>query len=162
MPNFMNSARCAMLGAVLCSVGLAAQAIACEAPAGVSELRQQVINWMNSERRASGFPDLRASSALQSSATAHACDMATRGYFSHEGAGGPSLTQRLRRAGYRFRAANENIAKTSTTSVPRVSEIWRNSPGHMENVNAANVREVGVGIVEAGGKVYWVTNAGKS
>lgn len=133
---------------------------ACEVPGGAAGMRDGVIAWMNAERGARGLGPLRASGSLQASATAHACDMAARNYFAHQGPGGPSLTQRLRKAGYRFRAANENIAKTGGPSVERVASIWRNSPGHMGNVLDPKVKEVGVGLAVANGSVYWVTNAG--
>lgn len=153
--------RRAVLGVTVAGFGLAAgAAVACEAPGGAAGLRDGVIAWMNAERKARGLGPLRESGSLQTSATSHACDMAARDYFGHEGPGGPSLTQRLRKAGYRFRAANENIAKTSTTSVDRVAGIWRNSPGHMANVLDPKVREVGIGLAEANGSIYWVTNAG--
>lgn len=137
-------------------------AAACEAPVGVDVLRQQVIAWINSERQAQGLSTLRESATLERSATGHACDMATRGFFGHEGPGGPDLKQRMRKVGYRYRAANENIAKTSSSSVDQVASLWRNSAGHMANVLSPTVREVGVGIVAQGGKIYWVTNSGRT
>lgn len=153
--------RGSVLGVLALVFGLAGgPVLACETPGGASGMRNGVIAWMNSEREARGLAPLRASSALQNSAMAHACDMAERNYFGHQGAGGPSLTQRLRGAGYRFRAANENIAKTGGDSVERAVSIWRNSPGHMANVLDPKVREVGVGLAVGNGSVYWVTNAG--
>ena len=153
--------RKAVLGAVMLGFGvLAGPVMACQAPAGADGIRDGVISWMNAERNARGLGELRASGTLQNSATNHACDMAGRDFFSHEGPGGPSLTQRLRKVGYRFRAANENIAKTSTDSVERVAEIWRKSPGHMANVLDPKVREVGIGLALGDGKIYWVTNSG--
>ncbi len=153
--------RSGILAVAVVALSSGAQA-ACKAPGGAADMRQQVISWINSERAANGLSALRMSSTLQKSATSHACDMAARDYFAHEGPGGPSFLQRLQKAGYRIRAANENIAKTSSTSVEQVASLWRNSPGHLANVLDPKVREVGVGLAEAGGKVYWVTNSGKS
>lgn len=149
--------------ALTVSVALAGGVVAaCEVPGEAAGIRQEVIAWINSERKARGLSPLSPSTTLQKSATAHACDMGTRGFFSHEGPGGPDLAQRLRKVGYRFRAANENIAKTSSSSAARAIALWDGSPKHMDNVLSPKVREVGVGIVEVGGKFYWVTNSGRS
>ena len=80
----------------------------------------------------------------------------------HQLPGGPSFTQRLRRSGYRFRAANENIAMTSSQSVAQVTSMWAHSAKHLHNVLDPKVREVGVGIALDGAQVYWVTNSGAS
>ena len=149
-----------LIAAVLVVAMTAGAAVACDAPGGAAGLRQGVIGWINDSRRAKGLPALKASAALQASATAHACDMAGRGYFSHEGPGGPSFSRRLKKAGYRFRAANENIAKTQAASVGSVIGIWQDSSLHWANVLDPKVRDVGLGIAEAGGRVYWVMNAG--
>lgn len=140
---------------------LSSGAVACEAPGGAAGLRDGVIGWVNEARRSRGLPALRKSAALQASATAHACDMATRGYFAHQGPGGPSLSRRLKKAGYRFRAANENIARTQAASVSAPTVFWRDSALHWANVLDPSVRDVGIGIAQAGGRVYWVMNAGK-
>jgi uncharacterized protein YkwD len=136
-------------------------AAACQAPSGAAEMRRQIVSWVNQERQARGLTALTESSALQSAATAHACDMATRGYFAHEGPRGPDLKKRLRKAGYKFSAANENIAKTFSSSVTAVNALWKKSPGHLANVLSPKVTEVGVGIVEMGGEYFWVTNSGR-
>lgn len=161
MAKEMTSLRRACMAAIVAGLGLAAvPALACQVPGGATGMRDGVIAWMNAERAARGLGPLRGSETLQNSATGHACDMAAREFFAHEGPGGPNLAQRLRGAGYRFRAGNENIAKTSTDSVDRVAAIWRASPGHMGNVLDPKVREVGVGLAVANGSFYWVTNAG--
>jgi len=153
------------LGGVLLAGGVALSlwvgaAQACVAPDGAAQMRQAVVGWVNDSRRAKGLPALKVSAQLQSAATAHACDMAERGYFSHEGPGGPSFVRRLKKAGYDFRTANENIAETGSASVANVTGIWQGSSGHWANVIDPGVREIGVGVAEGGGRIYWVTDAG--
>lgn len=149
-------------GLALAAVMLAGPAAACQVPDGAAAMRGQVISWINAERQASGLQPLRASAALQKAATSHACDMAERGFFAHKGPGGPEFTQRLRKSGYRYRAANENIAMTSSSSVVQVTSMWRDSPKHLDNVLDPKVREVGVGLAQIGDQVFWVTNSGAS
>ena len=146
--------------AALAGMLLALPVAACQAPAGAGQMRDQVIAWINAERQAHGLKTLRPSGVLQNAATSHACDMAEARTMAHRVPGGPSFVQRLRGSGYRFRAANENIAMTSSNSVQQVASLWRNSPHHFDNVLDPKVREVGVGIAQIGDKVYWVTNAG--
>ena len=152
--------RCAVAAVLAMGTALTAVAAACVGPVGASGLRQEVTAWINEARRANGLAALRVSSELQSSATAHACAMADSGHFGHNVPGEPTFTQRLKRAGFRFRAANENIAYTGSTSVAQVTTLWRESGGHWANVLDPKVREVGVGIAQAGGRIYWVTNSG--
>lgn len=133
---------------------------ACQAPGGAADMRAQVISWINAERKARGLSALQASGTLQKSATMHACDMAEARSMAHQVPGGPSFTQRLRKSGYRFRAANENIAMTSSQSVAQVTSMWANSPKHLKNVLDPKVHEVGVGIAQSGDQVFWATNSG--
>lgn len=162
MQKVSNGVRGAGLALMAGVMLLAAPVLACTAPGNAAALRGEVIAWINVERRAQGLAPLRDSDTLQQAATAHACDMAERGYFAHQRPGGPTLTQRLRKSGYRFRAANENIAMTSSGSVAQVTSLWRNSPKHLQNVLDPKVREVGVGVAQSGDQIYWVTNAGSS
>ena len=147
-------------GVALAAVLLAGPAMACQSPGGADAMRGQVVDWINAERQTRGLRPLQASVTLQKSATSHACDMAERGFFAHTGPGGPSFVQRLRKTGYRYRAANENIAMTSSSSVAQVTLMWRDSPSHLKNVLDPKVREVGVGLAQVGDQVFWVTNSG--
>ncbi len=156
----MGMKRTTGLAAVLVLALASGAAVACDAPDGAAGIRQGIVGWINESRRANGLPSLKVSDALQRSATAHACDMAAKGYFSHTGPGGSTFTRRLKKAGYKFSAANENIAQTQSASVDSPAGLWRNSSGHWANVLDPKVREVGVGVAVAGGKVYWVTNSG--
>ena len=158
MGLYQNGTIAAVLAIAMAMNG--GNAAACEAPDGATGLGLQVVSWINDARRAKGLSALRVSAILQSSAMGHACDMAESSHFGHTVPGGPTFKQRLKRAGFKIRAANENIALTRSTSVRQVTELWRNSDGHWANVLDPKVREVGVGIAQAGGRVYWVTNAG--
>jgi len=93
----------------------------------------------------------------------HSRDMAVHGYFSHTGRDGSSPADRMERAGYRFRAAGENIAAgVSLASAASVVRAWLASPAHCRVLMSPAVRELGVGRVVGAGPywVYWTQEFG--
>ena len=102
---------------------------------------------LNDLRTKAGRGALAEHPALVAAADTHARDMARRGYFSHTGADGSSVGQRLRAQGYQWCHVAENIAKGQKT-LPEVMEGWFFSPGHRANMIA---REAAVfGLARAG------------
>ncbi|NJM84516.1 MAG: CAP domain-containing protein, partial [Tabrizicola sp.] len=84
--------------------------------------------------------------ALQDAAEDHATAMAARGFFSHRGADGSTLTTRLRRHGYRYSAAAENIAAGQSTAA-EVVQSWMKSSGHRRNITDCALRHTGIALV---------------
>lgn len=106
---------------------------------------------------------VRWSTTLASSADAHSADMANANYFSHYTPSGVSPFQRMRAAGYSYRAAGENIAAGRSLASPEaVVRAWLDSPGHCRVIMNGKYKELGVGRVEGPGKwgVYWTQNFG--
>jgi uncharacterized protein YkwD len=134
---------------------------ACTPPPGAAAMEAELLGWINAQRKAKGLNSLTPSDALKKAARGHACDMADRGYFSHQRKGGPDLAARLRSNGYRYRAAAENIAKTGAPDPNRTAQIWRDSPGHWKNILNPKVTEIGLATASDGGRTYWVMNVGK-
>lgn len=144
------------------AAALPALAGACTLPGGVDGLRADVIAAINAERRANGLSALQQNAKLQEAAQGLACDNAARGTFSHVSADGTQLQGRLRRAGYRFTAANENVYMGSG-SAARAVDWWMGSSGHRANILTQGLKDIGVGVAASGdGKVQWVVNMGKS
>lgn len=107
---------------------------------------------------------VRWDSTLAATANTHSTDMATRDYFSHHTPDGVSPFQRMRAAGYDYRAAGENIAAGTKLSSPKaVVRAWLKSPAHCRVLMNRKYRELGVGRVEGAGKwtVYWTQNFGR-
>jgi uncharacterized protein YkwD len=103
------------------------------------------------------------SGLLAATANAHSADMATADYFSHHTPSGRSPFDRMRAAGYSYRAAGENIAAGRSLSDPAaVVQAWLNSPGHCRVIMNGKYKELGIGRVEGRGKwgVYWTQNFG--
>lgn len=103
---------------------------------------------------------LRSDSTLARVATAHSKDMANHDYFSHESRDGTSPFQRLKRAGYRYDRAGENIVAGFPTPAS-VVRAWLKSPGHCKNLMNRGYVELGVGFATGGTYgTYWTQDFG--
>ncbi len=121
----------------------------------VSPLAQQVVDLTNQYRVAAGCAPLTVSPQLTAAAAAHSQDMATNNFFSHTGSDGSTPWQRIRRTGYSYSTAAENIAAGYRTA-EQVVQGWYNSDGHRRNMLNCNLREIGVAYADGGsyGR-YW-------
>jgi uncharacterized protein YkwD len=98
------------------------------------------------------------SDTLSRAALAHAAEMAQYSHFSHDGRDGSSPADRMTRAGYKWKAAGENIAAGQTTP-ESVVEGWLKSPQHCANLMAPQFREMGIAYYvnrESKAGIYWV------
>ncbi|MGA0542048.1 CAP domain-containing protein [Neotabrizicola sp. VNH66] len=143
----------AMLAALLWGTG----AVACDLPANAAATEQEIATWINAERGAEGLGPLRLSPALEAAAAAHACGMAARNDLSHKG-----FSARLRKAGYRASTAVENVGRTKGVAVTAAARMWRNSPGHRDNILNRKIREMGVAVATDGTSVWYVFIGGAS
>ncbi|MCC6460091.1 MAG: CAP domain-containing protein [Saprospiraceae bacterium] len=100
-------------------------------------------------------PALRWDAQLEKAAQAHADDMRQRGYFSHTSTDGTDFDERMKRAGYHWQLAGENIAKGQPTA-QAVVLAWRNSKGHCGNLMNPKFEDMGV----AKSGAYWVQDLG--
>ena len=104
--------------------------IGCCFPSYASEV-QELTTLLNAERSAKGRKALRVSPTLNTVAQKHAEDMVQNGYFSHTGFDGSTLGKRMKRQGYEFCYAAENIA--SGQKIPEETmKSWRNSKGQIK------------------------------
>lgn len=126
--------------------------------AQVADFGQASLDWVNAARAKSGRGAVGLSPALTRTAAAHASDMAKKGYFSHTGANGSSIGDRVRRQKYRFCFVAENIAKGQGT-LDEVLRGWMASPGHRQNMLHESAAEFG--LVRGPGNL-WVMVLGRS
>ena len=107
---------------------------------------------MISEYRAAyGLGPVTADPRLDAMAQKQARAQASSGTMGHG-----SLGARVRASGYPTRAFVENVAAGRTfQSVPKVLDVWRNSPAHNANLLKPNVSQIGIGAATSGGRVYW-------
>lgn len=100
-------------------------------------------------------PALHLNEQLTKAAQTHADDMYRRKYFSHSSRDGSEVSDRVRRAGYRWVVVGENIAQGYPTA-EAVVRAWRTSAAHCSNLMEPAFRDMGLG--QAG--PYWVQNLG--
>ena len=84
---------------------------------------------------------------LQRAARTHSKDMIRRDYFSHNTKGGGTFDQRLRKFGYKYTTAGENIAygQRREGRPGNIMRSWKNSKHHRGNILNRKFREVGIG-----------------
>ncbi|MGR3462839.1 MAG: CAP domain-containing protein [Roseovarius sp.] len=136
--------------------GLAGQgALAGDAPVDLGAATQ---GWINATRAAAGRAPLAVSDALARAAAAHARDIARTGRFSHTGRDGSGIGDRVRRQGYDYCFAAENIAWGQATTDEALRE-WMASPSHRRNLLSPRAAEFG--LVRVAGRV-WVMVLGRT
>lgn len=134
-------------------ISSAANAGNCALPPNAAQLVAKAGQLMNAQRASKGRKALRAEPRLQAAAMTHACDMATKGYFSHRGQDGSKAKRRVRRQNCRPGFVGENIA-AGQTSPQELIQDWMKSPGHRKVMMIGRgVNNYGIGVAKAG-KAY--------
>jgi uncharacterized protein YkwD len=108
----------------------------------------------NRVRAESKLPPLKPSRALVLAAEDHARDMAAHFRSQHEGSDGSDPFTRIKRRGYKYESAGENVAD-GQTSIAEVMGVWINSPAHRKNI-LSDYTEIGAAVArDANGHTYW-------
>src|SRR5436305_7705289 len=122
------------------------------APPQNDSLIARVMELTNLERQKAGLGQLSLSSELSGAAQDYSQVLASTGCFEHTCGAVPNFADRAARSGYTgWTALAENIAAGYPTPEAVVSG-WMNSPGHRANIMSPNYTEIGVGVVNGGGK----------
>jgi uncharacterized protein YkwD len=132
------------------------------APPQNDSLIARVMELTNLERQKAGLGPLALSSELSGAAQDYSQVLASTGCFEHTCGAVPNFADRAARSGYTgWTALAENIAAGYPTPDAVVSG-WMNSPGHRPNILSPNYTEIGVGVVNGGGKfgTYWAEEFG--
>ena len=138
------------------------------APAPVAKtFADQVLDAVNAARataRRCGSVDHPAAPAMtwhaqpEQAALGHAQYLQQNNLFSHTGANGSSVGQRLTAAGYAWSTVGENIA-AGYPDVASVMKGWIDSPGHCANLMTGNFTHLGVVLVPGTSsntyRTYW-------
>jgi hypothetical protein len=95
---------------------------------------RKILELTNLERKNKELPALKPSPLLFKIAQAHSENMAKQGKMEHD-LDGKTPGQRLREAGYRYKAAYENIAAGDPqVSIETLMKAWMESKGHRDNI----------------------------
>lgn len=117
-----------------------------------------LIDAVNSLRAANGLPAYEVNSILMSIAQGHSDYQAAIGTVTHTGAGGTRPRDRAAAAGYGGGGTffiSENIAGGTDLSVDGAISMWLGDDPHIQTMLSGNYREIGAGVAEADGFVYY-------
>ncbi|MFN4098700.1 MAG: CAP domain-containing protein [Pararhodobacter sp.] len=139
---------------VLC-VLLAGPALGCEVPGDLAGLRSELLALTNAQRAGQGLGALAMEPRLTQAAQAQACRTAGRERLSHTGSWFAGLGRRLRREGYPYAMAVENIGE-GQQGAGQIIRGWMASPSHRVNMLNSDAREAGYGVARAAnGRLHW-------
>lgn len=125
--------------------------------AGLEDLELEVHDAINAVRVDHGLSRLRLDPALAAVARGHSRHMASAGFFAHAAPDGRTHVDRIRAAGIPYQVAAENLAMFGGYGLDlrdRAVSGWMNSPGHRANILLGDVAHGGVGVAQAGARVY--------
>jgi uncharacterized protein YkwD len=119
-----------------------------------AEIRQQI----NQVRQKNGLQPLKNNEKLAEVARNYSRQMSENNFFSHTGADGSTLSDRVSAGGIVYWMVGENLFKSKNVRqpVPAAVEGWLASPGHRENILRPMFRETGVGVWR-NGNTYIIT-----
>jgi uncharacterized protein YkwD len=126
--------------------------------ATTAQMEAAVRQGINQVRQKNGLQPLKNNVQLAQVARNYSRQMAEKKFFSHTGADGSTLADRVRAGGISYWVVGENLY-TSTNiprPVPSAIEGWMNSPGHRENILRPVFAETGVGVWRVG-NTYYIT-----
>jgi uncharacterized protein YkwD len=126
--------------------------------AGPSAEVMAILNLTNAERASRGIAPLSLHPQLMQAGEAHFADQFSQGCLnlSHTGTDGSSPFDRIKRTGFNYRSAGENLACGYRTP-ESVMSGWMNSRLHMANIVNSSFTHIGlVAAPDAVGRMYWV------
>jgi uncharacterized protein YkwD len=131
-------------------------------PGRMKGVRSAILCLLNLQRAAKKLPLLHSSARLRKAARRHSADMLRRGYFDHQGPGGPTLPDRLRRVGYWPASAAENLGMGAGPLATPVNMVlaWMDSDSHRENILERKYTDLGIGVVRSSNQAAYTTDFG--
>jgi uncharacterized protein YkwD len=106
-----------------------------------------LINLTNEDRTSQGLVPLQENSKLSEAAYLKAKDMMDKGYFSHQSPEGVTPWYWIKKAGYDYKFAGENLAIGFLDS-QEVFNAWMLSLPHQKNVLNPNYKEMGIAVLK--------------
>jgi uncharacterized protein YkwD len=104
---------------------------------------QDIVALANADRASQGIPPLTVSQDLTLAANLKLDDMVQNAYFAHVSPQGVSPWYFIRRSGYVYQSAGENLAMNFGTA-PKIESAWMASPEHRANIMNRDFTEVGI------------------
>lgn len=128
----------------------------------VSRWEAEVLQLVNASRARYGVSPVRVSATLSDVARRHNADQAfVQRRISHVGSDGARIGDRMKREGYLFAYASENVA-AGQRNPKHVHRSLMNSPGHRRNVLSSEVVDMGLHVGRGtDGRLYWTQVFGR-
>ena len=101
---------------------------------------------LNNERKTIGLTPLKENPQLQKAAILKAQDMMTRDYFGHKSPDGTMVWYLIKKSGYDYKMAGENLAIGFLDS-EEVHQAWNNSPSHKQNLLKPEFQDIGIAVL---------------
>ena len=121
--------------------------------ASLSAQEQTAGNLLNNDRARYNMAPLIIDPALCRIARIKSEDMRDHQYFAHTSPTYGDVRQMLRKFGYSYAAAGENIAHHAT--IEKAQAAFLSSPGHRQNIMSSAYTQVGLGVaIDENGFVY--------
>jgi hypothetical protein len=117
-----------------------------------STAEKQIFEQLNHARIANKLPELDWNDQAARAALLHTEALLKNGSLSHQFTGEAPLLERIGATGARFTVAAENVARTDHMEDVHLALI--NSPGHRANMLSSRYNAVGIGVMEARGRIY--------
>ena len=128
---------------------------ACDMPGNLNAVRSALIAGINAQRANKGLAALAPSAQLTEAAQKQACDNARRNKMSHTGNDGSNVGTRIKRTGYDWSKANENVGY-GFKDPGSMLKGWMGSDGHRRNILARGTQDIGIGLaIGSDGNRYW-------
>lgn len=124
--------------------------------AQITQMETAVRQGINQVRQKNKLQPLQNNQKLAQVARKYSRLMAQKNFFSHTGADGSTLRDRVSAGGISYWMVGENLFKSQNISqpVPVAIEGWMQSPGHRENILRPVFKETGIGVWRVGNKYY--------
>ena len=106
-----------------------------------------LVDLVNKDRVSAGLKPLVVNQQLIEAAQKKGMDMLNNDYFAHTSPSGLTPWYWLKKVGYKYVAAGENLAK-DFTETKYVYDAWMDSPSHRANILNKNYSEIGIAVVE--------------
>lgn len=169
---FLNRLASGLLGTLMifaCATGLVGCATVAPRPSGVAGVRDDdpdpaktlanLVDAHNKEREKEDLPALEVNKTLKGIAQAHADDMAKHEKMDHKGSDGSTPFERMKKAGYRYENAGENVAY-GQRGLDDLMKAWMTSKLHKKNI-LGKFTEIGAAYaISEGDTPYWCVTFG--
>lgn len=106
---------------------------------------EQLLVLTNKDREKQNLPALALNGTLSEAARLKAEDMFARNYWAHNAPDGTTPWVFIKKAGYNYTYAGENLARGYTTS-SEIVNAWMASPSHRDNMLSPNYVDVGFAV----------------